>query len=268
MSCPSSHEGNQGPTAEAASPPLVSILAHKKRLVDLLPPLHRQALDVTDGNRSLLFVHNPRDGSLQAMSGFGLDASPTDPWAPAADERAIVAVAFARGTPLVITDADRDMPDLASRLGARAAVLLPLASGNERIGMVTIGFSNRAPASLGDDVPAVADAFLPAIEIARLRQRDELQRDLRLLLDEFTRSLSGTLQLAVGLDVFCHGTNRLFGADRTSVWIHDRRASRLFLRASTAPEPAALDVHIAANDPSSPAAAAMWRSRAEILEPN
>ena len=102
--------------------------------------------------------------------------------------------------------------------------------------MVAIGFSGAPPASLGTDVAPMADAFLMALELARLRQRDELQRDLRLLLDEFAQSLSATLQLTAGLDIFCHGANRLFGADRTSVWIHDRRARQLVLRASTDPE--------------------------------
>jgi two-component system NtrC family sensor kinase len=114
----------------------------------------------------------------------------------------------------------------------------------------------------------MADAFLAAIELTRLRQRDQLQRDLRLLLDEFTGSLSATLQLAAGLDIFCHGANRLFGADRTSVWLHDRRARQLVLRASTDPEHAVRGVQIAADDPLSPAAVAMRRARAEILAPD
>src|SRR5207247_9752047 len=90
-----------------------------------------------------------------------------------------------RGTPIVVTDADRDMPELASRLHARAALLLPLGRGEDRIGLVAIGFSGAAPSSLRNDVAAVADAFVMAIELARLRQRDQLPRDLGLLLDAF-----------------------------------------------------------------------------------
>ncbi|HEY3044593.1 MAG TPA: ATP-binding protein [Vicinamibacterales bacterium] len=261
---PSSADERSGGTG-VAPPTLVSLLAHTKRLVDLLPPLHQHALDVTGGSRLLLFEHNPRNGVMQATSGFGLDAFPTEPWAPAPDEAAIVSDAFARGTPLVVTDADRDMPDLASRLHSRAALLLPLGSGDNRIGMVAIGFAGAAPSALRNDVAPMADAFLMAIELTRLRQRDELQRDLRLLLDEFSQSLSATLQLAAGLDIFCHGAKRLFGADRTSVWIHDRRARSLVLRASTDPDQGTSDVQIPADDPLSPAAVAMRRARAEIL---
>jgi PAS domain S-box-containing protein len=264
MTRPASADGRSS-GAGVAPPTLVSLLAHTTRLVDLLPPLHQHALDVTGGSRLLLFEHNPRNGVLQATSGFGLDVLPTQPWTPEPDEAAIVSDAFARGTPLVVADADRDMPDLASRLQARAALLLPLVRGDDRIGMVAIGFSGGTPATLPDDVAPLADAFLMAIELTRLRQRDQLQRDLRLLLDEFSQSLSATLQLAAGLDIFCHGAKRLFGADRTSVWIHDRRARSLVLRASTDPKQAATQVKIAADDPLSPAAVAMRRARAEIL---
>ena len=41
------------------------------------------ALDATGGSCSVLFQHNPRNGSLQATSGVGLDALPSDPWNPA-----------------------------------------------------------------------------------------------------------------------------------------------------------------------------------------
>ena len=47
--------------------------------------------------------------------------------------------------------------------------------------------------------------------------------------------LAATLNLSAGLESFCHGANRLFGADRTAVWLHDRRARHLVLRASSDP---------------------------------
>jgi PAS domain S-box-containing protein len=249
----------------AVAPSLVSLLAHTPRLVDLLPLLHQHALDVTGGGRSLLFEHNHRNGAMQATSGFGLDALSTEPWTPAPHEAAIVSDAFANGTPIVLTDADRETPDLASRLHSRSALLLPLARGSERIGLLAIGFPGAPPASLAPEVEPMADAFLMALELSRLRRRDQVQADLRLLLDEFAQSLAATLQLTAGLDIFCHGANRLFGADRTSVWIHERRARQLVLRASTDAEQEIGEAQIAVDDSLSPAATAMRRSRAEIL---
>ena len=260
---PSSAEGSTS-GAKPSPPPLLSLLARTTRLVDLLPHLHQHALDVTGGSRSLLFEYNPRSGVMQATSGFGLDALPTDPWAPERNEAAIVGDAFARRAPLVVADAGRDMPDLASRLGAHAALLLPLAHDDERVGLLTIGFG-AAPASLPGDVPKVADTFLVALELSRLRQRNDLQHDLRELLDEFSRSISATLQLAAALDIFCHGANRLFGADRTSVWIQDRPARHLVLRASSDPAHLSRGVQIAADDALSPVVAAMRRARAAIV---
>jgi PAS domain S-box-containing protein len=248
-------------------PSLIALLAHTRRLVDLLPPLHQHALSITGGSRSLLFEHNPRNGAMQATSGFGVDELPIEPWVPAPDEAAIVSGAFARGESVEVTDLPRRMPDLALRLKTPAALLLPLGSAEEPVGVVAVGLNGVTESSL-EDVTPVADAFLAAIELSRLRQRDQLQHDLRLLLDEFSQSLSATLQLTTGLDIFCHGANRLLGADRTSVWIHDRRARQLMLRASSDPGHGAGSAQIPADDTVSPAALAMRRTRAEILTPD
>src|SRR5438093_168725 len=80
----------------------------------------------TGGFCSLLFQHNPRNGRLQATSGFGLEALRTDPWLPGAEEAAIVADSFARRAPTLVQEMGRQAPDLAARLGTRSALLLPL----------------------------------------------------------------------------------------------------------------------------------------------
>jgi PAS domain S-box-containing protein len=251
-----------------ASRPLASLLAHSITPNEMLPDLHQHALDVTGGSCSLLFQHNPRTGGLQATSGFGLDALTSDPWIPGAAEATLVADAFARRLPTLVADTARQTPDLASRLATRAALLLPLVRRGERIGMVAIGFDQPpAAADLDGDAVAAADAFMTALELFHLRQADELQRDVRALLAEFTGTLSATLNLAAGLDIFCHGANRLFAADRTSVWIHDRRVRQLVLQASSDPSDVARGVRVGVEDPSTPAAIAMRRARAEIVSP-
>jgi PAS domain S-box-containing protein len=72
------------------------------------------------------------------------------------------------------------------------------------------------------------------------------------------------LQLTAGLDLFCDRANRLFGADRTSVWIHDRRARQLVLRSSTDPNKALKNIQIPADDPLAPASVALRHIRSEI----
>src|SRR3990172_2911044 len=84
--------------AETPPPPLVSLLAHTPRLIDILPHLHQHAIDVTGGSCSLLFEQNPRNGAMQATSGFGLDVLRTDPWLPGPDESALIAGVFSRRT--------------------------------------------------------------------------------------------------------------------------------------------------------------------------
>jgi two-component system NtrC family sensor kinase len=241
------------------------LLARTARLDDLLPHLHQHAIDVTGGTCSLLFEHNPRNGVMQATSGFALDALRSDPWMPGPEEAALVAATFSRRAPTLVPDAGGQMPNLAARLNMRAALLVPLARGPERIGMLAVGFAHPpAEGVVPPEVREVGDAFITALELCRLRQRDELLRDVRALLEELSDSLSTTLSLSAGLEIFCHGANRLFGADRTSVWIHDRRARDLVLRASSEPEHAARGVRVSSEDPLSPAASAMRRSRAEI----
>src|SRR3954462_1143180 len=248
-----------------AQRPLASLLAHSLPANDLFPLLHQHALDVTGGACSLLLQHNPRTGSLQATSAFGLDTLRTDPWLPAPDESSVVSDAFARRAPALVADAAADIPDLADRLGTRSALLLPLVRGSDRVGLLTIGFHTPpSSGSVEETGREVADAFITALELLHLRQADQLQRDVRELLDEFTASLAATLNLAAGLDIFCVGANRLFGADRTSVWIHDRRGRQLVLQGSSDPEHIARGVRVSADDPLAPAAGAMRRTRAEI----
>ena len=252
--------------AVLAGEPIVSLLARASRLTDVLPHLHQHALDATHGTCSLLFEFDPGSGIMQATSGFGLEELVTDPWIPGPPEHKLVSEAFARQGSTFVADADRQMPELAERLRTPSALLVPLITGSQRTGLLAIGFGT-APVSMpaNGDTAAVADTFVAALELFRLRQKEELQGDLRELINEFSASLSATLNLSAGLDIFCHGANRLFGADRTSVWVHDRRARDLILRGSSDPEHLVRGAHVSADDALAPAAAAMRRARAEVL---
>jgi PAS domain S-box-containing protein len=158
------------------------------------------------------------------------------------------------------------MPDLASWLNTQSALILPLASGPDRIGILVVGFEvPPSSTDIGPEIIEVADAFVAALVMFRFRLSDQLQRDVRLLLDEFSATLSSTLSLAAGLDIFCFGANRLFGADRTSVWIHERRAHDVVLQASSDSAHIARGMRVNTDDPVAPAAIALRRTRAEIV---
>ena len=116
-------------------------------LTDLLPHLHQHALSVTGGTCALLFEHNPRTGAMQATSGFGLEAFRTDPWIPAPPETVLVKDAFSRSAPTLVTDAERQAPDLFARMETASILLLPLLNGTERLGLLVIGFGARRQAA-------------------------------------------------------------------------------------------------------------------------
>jgi len=245
---------------------LVSLIAHSTTPSELLPQLHQEALEITGGTSALLFQINPRNGMLQATSAFRLDELRTDPWQPAPHEAALVDNAFERGMPVFVSEAHSLIPDVAGRLNTRSVLLIPLASESDRIGLLAVGYA--APPSTTDirpEILEVADAFVAALVMFRFRLSDQLQRDVRLLLDEFSATLSSTLSLAAGLDIFCFGANRLFGADRTSVWIHERRAHDVVLQASSDSAHIARGVRVNTDDPNAPAAVALRRTRAEIV---
>jgi PAS domain S-box-containing protein len=247
-----------------ATPSLISLVARTTTFPDLLPQLHQHAIELTGGSCSLLFELNPRDGVLQATSGFGLDELRTDPWMPGEAEASLLSDAFRRGVPMLVTDASRQMPDLAGRLNAPGALILPLGASGDRSGLLAIGFTSPPDMSTLD-AAEIADAFMTALELFRLRQNEELQRDLRELLNEFALALGATLNLSGGLEIICLGAKRLFGADRTSVWIHDRRARQLVLKASSDPEALTREVRVNADDPLTPAAASMRQNRSDLL---
>jgi signal transduction histidine kinase len=254
--------------AVAVAPSLLALLAGGSGLVDLLPHLHKHAIDVTGGTCTLLFEHNPRNGSLHATSGYGLDELRTDPWIPGTAEASIVARTFETREPTFVADVAREMPDLGARLGTPSARLVPLARGDERIGLLAVGYSQPLDsAPMPADASTAADAFLTALELNRLRRRDDLQRDLRDLIDDFSAGISATMNLTAGLEIFCLGAKRLFGADRASVWIHDRRAHHLVLQGSSDSGHAVRGVTVSAQDAFAPAAAALRRSRAEVTSP-
>ncbi len=245
---------------------LLGLLAGTARVIDMLPVLHQRAIDAAGGTCSLLLEHNPRNGVLQATSGSGLDELRTDPWMPSAEEHALITSVFARRAPTFVADADRQAPDLSSRLGAPALLLVPIAQGGERVGLLAIGFAS-APATPHDvgDLSEIGDAFFVALELFRHRQREDLQRDLIELTEEFSTVLASRLNISSALDIFCHGASRLFGADRTSVWLHDRRGRQLVLKASSDPEHLSRGARIGVDDPLAAAAVAMRRARADIL---
>jgi hypothetical protein len=243
---------------------LLSVLANGSR-TEALSLLHHLVVQRAGGSCSLLFESHPGSASLHATSGHGLDALPTTPWDPSPSEAAALAGCFAGGRPVAFERLDEVAPSLAERLGTGTGVIVPLATRVERMGLVAIG----VPSGVQPDLTAlessdVGRGFLLALELARLRQREELEHEIRTLLDGFADRLAATLDFALAIEPLCEEVSRLFGADRMNVWLHDREARQLVLHASSNYGPISGPPAVRADDPISPAAAALRSARAGL----
>ncbi|HVC18617.1 MAG TPA: ATP-binding protein [Vicinamibacterales bacterium] len=260
--------GGRPPAAPAGPAALPGLLLRSAQPADVLLPLHREAMALTGGVCSVLFEHGPQAHRLLPTSSAGLVHRQADPWMPGRAEAKRADQVFAGGRPFLVTKTAKDMPALAAYVRTPGALLVPLQRGAERVGLLVVGLEH-VPAD--PDVPArladLSDAFTLALEHLRQRRDLALQRDLGLLLQDFTQIVSSSSQLARGLDLFCARANALFAADRTSIWMHERRARHLVLQASSDTARVAGAARVPTDDPTSPAAAAMRNSRAELVSP-
>ena len=245
---------------------LARVLARHARMADLLPHLHQYAVDTAKGRCSVLLQTNPRTALLHPTSAFGLDYLPTDPWLTGDDTR-LAATTMASDAPVLASDLRTRHPTLADNLATRHAVLLPLAGLDEPLGIVIIGLDTEPSAhALEETLTPVADAFVLALERNRLQRDADLQRDVRVLLEDFSQRVSSALNLRAGLEIFCDSAARLFGADRVSVWLHDRLRRQVYLDASSDPGSVAHAARVAVEDQHHPGALAMRTDRAQIYE--
>jgi signal transduction histidine kinase len=236
-------------------------------MADLLPHLHQYAIDTAKGRCSVLLQTNPRTALLHPTSAFGLDYLPTAPWLTGDEEGRLAETAMASDSPILASELRTRHPALADNLGARHAVLLPLTRLAEPLGIVIIGLDTEPSLhALEDTLTPVADAFVLALERNRLQRDADLQRDVRVLLQDFSQRVSSALNLRAGLEIFCDGAARLFGADRVSVWLHDRQHRQVFLDASSDAGSVAHAPRVATEDQHHPGALAMRTDRAQIFD--
>ena len=237
---------------------LFQALTATDRLSELLPVLHQHAVTAIGGRSCILFQFARTGGTLQATSAYGVEHLPSQPW-PA---RMVPVTLFKNEKPQFVADVSRILRGAAEYLGTLPAVLVPLAHMRNPIGVLVIGCDK--PPSPGQMVQAasVGHALTLALDRARTTSQGDLQAELRELLQAFSRDVSLTT-LAAGLEMLCGGANRLFDADRTSVWLHDRRSAVIVLSASSDVFYLAEERRIPTSD-ARPPAAALRHDRAEI----
>ena len=238
---------------------LFQALTATDRLGDLLPVLHHHAVSSVDGRSSILFQFNRSGDALQATSAFGVEHLPPDPWLAGTVPEAL----FRDEKPQFAADVSRVIHGAAENLGTQQAVLVPLAQMQKPMGVLVIGCDTLPTAPQMSHAASVGHAFALALERAHATGESDLQTQLRELLQVFSRDVSSTT-LSAGLEMICIGVNRLFGANRTSVWLHDRRARAIVLSASSDVVYLAQERRISTSDALAPAAIALRHERAEI----
>ncbi|MGQ0732409.1 MAG: ATP-binding protein [Acidobacteriota bacterium] len=248
-----------GPVA-AGLAALVRATARHDRLVDLLPALHAEILRASGGRSSVLLRFDPRTSTLGAVSGAGVSWLDPAPWFDDAQGAEVLDRLWGGQTP-VLADT---LPDVAARLGAPAALLVPLVSGNDRLGLLAIGVDDAARASSSDALVLTADLVVGVLRRLRLERHVALQKDLRELTTDLLDSVFSSQPLAAGLETCCHMTARLFEADTVSIWLHDRRAGSLELAASSDLSALAGAQRVAADDGETSVARAMRSAGAQL----
>jgi PAS domain S-box-containing protein len=239
---------------------LLQALTATERLSDLLPVLHHHAVSAIRGRSSILFQYNRGKEILRATSAFGVDHLPAGSW-PAEQ---VPGSLFQDGRPLFVVDLTKLIPAIAQYLDGTSAVLVPLTQVQDSLGILVVEAATAPPAEQLREVASVGHAFVIALERTRIAAESDLQIQVRNLLHEFSRSVSSAT-LAAGLEVLCSGANRLFGADRTSVWLHDRRARMVVLSASSDVVYLAQERRVPTADALAPAAIALRHDRAALV---
>lgn len=240
---------------------LGSAVARLDRMADLLPLFHQQALAVANGRASVLLRLNARTRELQAESAAGLDTLPPEPWLDDEDGRAVAERVWTGGRPLIAHEGE-----VVGRLQTRTVLIAPLQARDRRLGLLLIGTDDGDHAAQARDaIAAIADLLSLALERARFRRESDLQQDLRALSASLTKAVSSSIHLGAALEVFCDRASRLFGADRVSVWFHDRRARVLELVASSDVAEVAAALHVRTDDLSVPVAAVLRQTEVRVL---
>ena len=212
--------------------PLLPLLAGGATLATILPALHAHVLAVTGGRASLILEPDARSGAMHATSASAGFDGWGEVYVPAPHEQALVESAFRKARPALIVEARDAMPDLAARMGdLDAHLLVPLLRGDQRLGLLVVGYRRR-PAANSVGTRQLADTVVTALDLGHLREKERRHRELRTLLDAFAARLT-SLNLVGALQPFAVELAQVLGGERVTVWLADRRARDLVLQASS-----------------------------------
>ncbi len=228
---------------------------------ELLERLHKRVCFETGAARSVLLEREAATGALVFSSAWAVNTL-TDRWVPSRSERRLVEKLFADLRPRSFDDIRRRLPHLAQLLGTSGALLVPSASSG-RTDLLALGFNGPPTANAVHVAGTLSEMFALAGELLQLRGRIDLEQSVRQMVRAFSEGVSSTLDLVAGLEVLCRFANQAFDADRTSVWLHERRRQEMVLTASSDPS-APRDVRVPTASVDEPAALGLRQPTAEV----
>jgi signal transduction histidine kinase len=237
---------------------LLAALAGATPADGLYATLHEQAVTAVGGRSAILFQLDPGGEWLHPVSAYGRVTLPGE---SVADTAAAAKSMFRGGSPVFVARAKTLVPGLASP----SAILVPLIYMDDRLGVLAVGCTARPSARVLARLSPVGHAFALALRLERWRQAAQFQQGLKTLFEEFSRSVSSPSRLAAALEALCVGTNRLFGAQRSTVWLYDRRAGMMNVAASSDSLITSGSPRVSATDARAPAAIALRRDRSDIV---
>jgi PAS domain S-box-containing protein len=227
---------------------------------DLLPELHRELLSRLGAPASILLLRSAYSGDYRATSAA---FSPPRELGPGRQPMLRLSGAQARTLDRLGAEAAihglAELPSLADWLGARRALIVPVAGG--RRANLAVAADTLAESRALEAAGRARIEFALALELGRLAQGRALHRRLQELFLGFSRGVTGTPQLRGALDILSHDLNALFGTRRTSVWLHDRRQHELVLAASSDADYAARLTRLPTNDVTSTAVRGLRQDR-------
>jgi signal transduction histidine kinase len=240
---------------------LTRTVARETQMAEIWPEFHARALDFTGASASVLLRIHPQTGDLVPMSAAGLEDLDAEPWLTTEAGREAVERTWREGVPLVFSE----IAELNARLGTPAAMLVPVAAREGRLGILALGLDKLAKAEEAQaHAGVVGELIALTFERARLERDASSQQDVRELVSEVSRTISSSLHLSSTLETFCGRARTMFDADRVSVWLHDRRERMIELVASSDAAELVRPPRIASEDPSDRIACVMRSAGAAL----
>lgn len=231
---------------------------------DLLARFHAEAARSLSARASLLLETDPNLRRLTPRWAVGLETLNAAPWRPTAGERRALEHLFAGGTARYWGRLAQRWPQLAAYVPTRGAILAPLGAPHA-VGLLVIATTRAARRAALGLAQVLADGLTMALDRQVLRQDLECHRHMHEVLLRLWRTAPSATTLASGLEVVCQDVARLFEAERTTLWWHDRRAHELVAVASSDAAALATALPVATSDERSLVAGAMRRPRAELV---